>query len=116
MTEANIKRLVEKLSRMRGAALKLGQFMSIQGGVLIYYCWMYDGDLFYFICIVGVDTHMLPPEIDSILRRVQDSAHYMPDWQMEVSSFNFSIFFLSFASCISLCLLNSIYHPPTSKS
>ncbi|KJA22614.1 hypothetical protein HYPSUDRAFT_185942 [Hypholoma sublateritium FD-334 SS-4] len=59
MTEANIKRLVSKLSQMRGAALKLGQFMSIQ------------------------DTHILPPEIDKIFRRVQDSAHYMPDWQME---------------------------------
>ncbi|KAF8658435.1 hypothetical protein AX16_001986 [Volvariella volvacea WC 439] len=59
MTEANIKRLVSKLSEMRGAALKLGQFMSIQ------------------------DTHVLPPEVDKIFRRVQDSAHYMPDWQME---------------------------------
>ncbi|KAF8346622.1 ABC1-domain-containing protein [Amanita rubescens] len=59
MTEANIKRLVAKLSQMRGAALKLGQFMSIQ------------------------DTHVLPEEIDKIFRRVQDSAHYMPDWQME---------------------------------
>ncbi|KAF8958587.1 ABC1 family-domain-containing protein [Flammula alnicola] len=59
MTEANVKRLVSKLSQMRGAALKLGQFMSIQ------------------------DTHVLPPEIDKIFRRVQDSAHYMPDWQME---------------------------------
>ncbi|KAG7086762.1 hypothetical protein E1B28_002694 [Marasmius oreades] len=59
MTEANIKRLVAKLSQMRGAALKLGQFLSIQ------------------------DTHLLPPELDKIFRRVQDSAHYMPDWQME---------------------------------
>ncbi|KAF8153928.1 ABC1-domain-containing protein [Crassisporium funariophilum] len=59
LTEANVKRLVSKLSQMRGAALKLGQFMSIQ------------------------DTHVLPPEIDKIFRRVQDSAHYMPDWQME---------------------------------
>lgn len=31
MTEANITRLVSKLSQMRGAALKLGQFFSIQG-------------------------------------------------------------------------------------
>ncbi|KAH7882197.1 ABC1-domain-containing protein [Phlebopus sp. FC_14] len=59
MTEANIKRLVSKLSQMRGAALKLGQFMSIQ------------------------DTNVLPPEVDNIFRIVQDSAHYMPDWQME---------------------------------
>ncbi|KAH0833959.1 ABC1 family-domain-containing protein [Lanmaoa asiatica] len=59
MTEANIKRLVSKLSQMRGAALKMGQFMSIQ------------------------DTHILPPDLDKIFRQVQDSAHYMPDWQME---------------------------------
>ncbi|KAJ3534984.1 hypothetical protein NMY22_g6694 [Coprinellus aureogranulatus] len=59
LTEANIKRLVGKLSEMRGAALKLGQFMSIQ------------------------DTHVLPPELDEIFRRVQNGAHYMPDWQME---------------------------------
>lgn len=31
MSESNVRRLVEKLSRMRGAALKLGQFLSIQG-------------------------------------------------------------------------------------
>lgn len=31
LTPANISRLVAKLSKMRGAALKLGQFMSIQG-------------------------------------------------------------------------------------
>jgi hypothetical protein len=31
MTEANITRLVSKLSQMRGAALKLGQLMSIPG-------------------------------------------------------------------------------------
>ena len=31
LTEGNVKRLVSKLSQMRGAALKLGQFMSIQG-------------------------------------------------------------------------------------
>ncbi|KAE9387814.1 ABC1-domain-containing protein [Gymnopus androsaceus JB14] len=59
LTDANISRLVSKLSQMRGAALKLGQFLSIQ------------------------DTHLLPKEIDAVFRRVQDSAHYMPDWQME---------------------------------
>ncbi|KAI0717669.1 ABC1 family-domain-containing protein [Cerioporus squamosus] len=59
LTEGNIKRLVSKLTQMRGAALKLGQFMSIQ------------------------DSQVLPPEIEDIFRRVQDSAHYMPDWQME---------------------------------
>ncbi|KAF8132993.1 hypothetical protein EV363DRAFT_1473643 [Boletus edulis] len=60
LLQMTAKRLVSKLSQMRGAALKLGQFMSIQ------------------------DTHILPPEVDKIFRRVQDSFHYMPDWQMEV--------------------------------
>jgi aarF domain-containing kinase len=32
MSDANVRRLVATLGRMRGAALKLGQFMSIQGG------------------------------------------------------------------------------------
>jgi len=31
LSEANVERLVSKLSKMRGAALKLGQFLSIQG-------------------------------------------------------------------------------------
>lgn len=31
LSESNIRRIVSKLSRMRGAALKLGQFLSIQG-------------------------------------------------------------------------------------
>ena len=31
VNEANMERLVAKLSRMRGAALKLGQMMSFQG-------------------------------------------------------------------------------------
>ncbi|VDC01226.1 unnamed protein product [Peniophora sp. CBMAI 1063] len=50
MTEANISRLVGKLSQMRGAALK---------------------------------THVLPPEVEKVFRCVQDSTHYMPNWQME---------------------------------
>jgi predicted unusual protein kinase regulating ubiquinone biosynthesis (AarF/ABC1/UbiB family) len=31
LSKANIRRLVLKLSQMRGAALKVGQFLSIQG-------------------------------------------------------------------------------------
>ncbi|UOH82312.1 hypothetical protein LQV05_005009 [Cryptococcus neoformans] len=59
MSDANIRRLVSTLGRMRGAALKLGQFMSIQ------------------------DNHMLPPEIEQVLHQVQAHANYMPDWQMD---------------------------------
>lgn len=35
MSEANIRRIVKTLSRMRGAALKVGQFISIQGLFLL---------------------------------------------------------------------------------
>ncbi|KAG8711040.1 hypothetical protein FRC08_016403 [Ceratobasidium sp. 394] len=59
MSEANVARLVDKLSRMRGAALKLGQFLSIQ------------------------DAHVLPEQIERVLRQVQNSAHYMPNAQLE---------------------------------
>ncbi|KAK4226244.1 ABC1 family-domain-containing protein [Podospora fimiseda] len=59
LSPANIERLVSKLSRMRGAALKLGQMMSFQ------------------------DAKMLPPEIQHVLQRVQDRADYMPGWQRD---------------------------------
>ncbi|OJJ97304.1 hypothetical protein ASPACDRAFT_54039 [Aspergillus aculeatus ATCC 16872] len=56
---ANTERLVAKLSKMRGAALKLGQMMSIQ------------------------DTKMLPEAIHQVLQRVQDRADYMPASQRD---------------------------------
>ncbi|KAK9764496.1 hypothetical protein K7432_007935 [Basidiobolus ranarum] len=59
MSEANVDRLVTKLSRMRGAALKLGQMNSIQ------------------------DNKMLPSQLQEILTRVQNSANYMPQSQLE---------------------------------
>ncbi|CAG8564068.1 483_t:CDS:2 [Funneliformis caledonium] len=59
ISEANINRLVNKLSRMRGAALKLGQMISIQ------------------------DNDILPTQLEKVLMRVQNSANYMPYWQME---------------------------------
>ncbi|KAK5167420.1 uncharacterized protein LTR77_007119 [Saxophila tyrrhenica] len=59
MSEGNMNRLVAKLSRMRGAALKLGQMMSFQ------------------------DSKILPPTINKVLQRVQDSADYMPPSQRD---------------------------------
>jgi aarF domain-containing kinase len=54
LSSANMERLVAKLSKMRGAALKLGQMMSFQ------------------------DSKMLPKPVHDVLQRVQDSADYMP--------------------------------------
>ncbi|KAI1312892.1 ABC1 family-domain-containing protein [Xylaria venustula] len=58
-SEGNMERLVAKLSKMRGAALKLGQMMSFQ------------------------DSKMLPEPIREVLQRVQDRADYMPAWQRD---------------------------------
>jgi len=54
-----MERLVAKLSRMRGAALKLGQMISFQ------------------------DLKLLPRPIHEVLQRVQDSADYMPASQRD---------------------------------
>ncbi|KAK9458772.1 ABC1 family-domain-containing protein [Lipomyces oligophaga] len=59
MSPANLELLVRRLSRMRGAALKLGQMISFQ------------------------DSSFLPPEIQTALTRVQDSADYMPKRQLD---------------------------------
>ncbi|KAL2855463.1 ABC1 family-domain-containing protein [Aspergillus pseudoustus] len=55
----NMERLVAKLSKMRGAALKLGQMISFQ------------------------DSKMLPEPIQQVLQRVQDRADYMPSYQRD---------------------------------
>ncbi|KAE9374513.1 ABC1-domain-containing protein [Stipitochalara longipes BDJ] len=57
LSAGNMDRLVSKLSRMRGAALKLGQMISFQ------------------------DSKMLPGPIQEVLQRVQDRADYMPPSQ-----------------------------------
>lgn len=59
LSPQNIERMAKKFSKMRGAALKIGQMMSFQ------------------------DLSILPAEIQQILLRVQNSAHYMPPGQLE---------------------------------
>ena len=59
LTEANASRIVATLCRVRGAALKLGQILSIQDGAVI------------------------GPELQAIFDRVRESADFMPRWQLE---------------------------------
>ncbi|EFR03462.1 atypical/ABC1/ABC1-A protein kinase [Nannizzia gypsea CBS 118893] len=59
LSPANIERLVAKLSKMRGAALKLGQMLSLQ------------------------DSKVMPEAIQLVLQRVQDRANYMPQFQRD---------------------------------
>lgn len=58
LSDANIDRITQKFSQMRGAALKIGQLMSFQ------------------------DEKVLPPELYTVLSRVQNNAHYMPQRQL----------------------------------
>lgn len=58
LTPGNAMRLTEQLSKLRGAAMKLGQMISLDAGDL------------------------LPPELTAILARLRDSAHYMPPNQL----------------------------------
>ena len=59
MTEKNAEILAETLCKMRGAALKLGQMMSIQ------------------------DESTVPPVIQKALDKVRHAANIMPQWQLE---------------------------------
>lgn len=59
LSDSNVERIANKFSQMRGAALKLGQLMSFQ------------------------DEKVLPPQLYTILSRVQNSANYMPPRQLD---------------------------------
>jgi aarF domain-containing kinase len=72
---ANVERLVQKLSKMRGAALKLGQMISIQG-IISHILYVHSN-----LCLL--DSNILPQPIHDVLLRVQDSANYMPHRQMQ---------------------------------
>jgi aarF domain-containing kinase len=60
LSDENAERLAESLCRMRGAALKLGQMLSLQ------------------------DESSLPPSLTKALERVKQSADYMPKRQLEL--------------------------------
>ena len=58
LTPGNVGRIAERLAHLRGAAMKLGQMISMDAGDL------------------------LPPELSQIMGRLRDSAHHMPTTQL----------------------------------
>uniref|UniRef100_A0A8C5K7D9 Coenzyme Q8B n=1 Tax=Jaculus jaculus TaxID=51337 RepID=A0A8C5K7D9_JACJA len=58
LSEANAERIVQTLCTVRGAALKVGQMLSIQ------------------------DNSLISPQVQRIFERVRQSADFMPRWQM----------------------------------
>lgn len=59
LTPANAKRVADQLSHLRGAAMKLGQMISMDAG------------------------DVLPPELQSILARLRNQAYRMPATQLD---------------------------------
>ncbi|WP_239804649.1 ABC1 kinase family protein [Croceicoccus hydrothermalis] len=59
LTPGNVSRLADRLSNLRGAAMKLGQMISMDAG------------------------DMLPPELAEIMARLRENAHHMPPAQMQ---------------------------------
>jgi len=59
LTPANASRVADQLANLRGAAMKLGQMISMDAGDL------------------------LPPELNQILARLRDNAHHMPPGQLD---------------------------------
>jgi len=59
LTPANATRVADQLAHLRGAAMKLGQMISMDAG------------------------DMLPPELTRILSRLRDNAHHMPPQQLD---------------------------------
>ncbi|XP_043785537.1 atypical kinase COQ8B, mitochondrial isoform X2 [Apis laboriosa] len=59
LTKANAERIVSTLCKVRGAALKIGQILSIQ------------------------DETIINPELQKVFERVRQSADFMPTWQVE---------------------------------
>jgi predicted unusual protein kinase regulating ubiquinone biosynthesis (AarF/ABC1/UbiB family) len=58
LTPSNVSRVAERLSHLRGAAMKLGQMVSMDAGEL------------------------LPPELSQVMARLRDDAHHMPPAQL----------------------------------
>lgn len=59
LTPSNALRVTDQLSRLRGAAMKLGQMISLDAG------------------------DMLPAELTAILAQLRDAAHFMPQHQLD---------------------------------
>ncbi|RZC41767.1 aarF domain-containing protein kinase 4, partial [Asbolus verrucosus] len=59
LNQSNLDRIVDTLCKVRGAALKLGQLLSIQ------------------------DDSIINPQLAKALERVRKSADFMPNWQVE---------------------------------
>ena len=78
LTPGNVGRLADRLSHLRGAAMKLGQMISMDAGDLL------PPELDAILAQLRSQAHRMPPEQ---LRRVLDS-EWGPDWRRRFARFN----------------------------
>ena len=78
LTPGNVGRLADRLSHLRGAAMKLGQMTSMDAGDLL------PPELAAILAQLRSQAHRMPPEQ---LRRVLDS-EWGPDWRRRFARFN----------------------------
>ena len=78
LTPGNVGRLADRLSHLRGAAMKLGQMISMDAGNLL------PPELAAILAQLRSQAHRMPPEQ---LRRVLDS-EWGPDWRRRFARFN----------------------------
>ena len=78
LTPGNVGQLADRLSHLRGAAMKLGQMISMDAGDLL------PPELAAILAQLRSQAHRMPPEQ---LRRVLDS-EWGPDWRRRFARFN----------------------------
>ena len=78
LTPGNVGRLADRLSHLRGAAMKLGQMISMDAGDLL------PPELAAILAQLRSQAHRMPPEQ---LRHVLDS-EWGPDWRRRFARFN----------------------------
>jgi len=78
LSEANAQRLAKRLSRLRGAAMKLGQMLSLQGEDLL------PAEVTKALSALRADANAMP---QAQLRRTLARA-YGPNWQRRFSDFD----------------------------
>ncbi len=93
LSEANAERIVRTLCRVRGAALKIGQMLSIQDEALV-------SPQVRSTAIATFDAARrfncpFSWQVASIFQRVRESADYMPIWQLEVRPQNIILVFVN---------------------
>jgi len=77
LTPANARRLTDQLARMRGAAMKLGQLMSMDTGDFL------PPELAQILARLRAEAHPMPPrQLRAVL-----AANWGPDWQRRFATF-----------------------------